>query len=60
MNPADYLSSMEPHTKDDQTISWEEQVQLEKCLSGHSIQFGRILKMGEKWNDKDKHWPRVK
>ena len=55
MKPETYISSVQPHTENDTVISYDDKKVIEKILNGHTIQLGRILKVGEKWN----HWPRV-
>ena len=52
-----YNKSMQPHANDP-TISWEEQRQLERQLNGHTLQFGRLLRLGKAWGDN--HVARVK
>ena len=52
-----YNKSMQPHVNDP-TISWEEQRQLERQLNGHTLQFGRLLRLGKAWGDN--HVARVK
>ena len=53
--PENYVRSMTPHTNSDPIVPWDEKTDLERKLNGHTLQLGRILKVGEKW----KHWPRV-
>ena len=51
-----YIASMEPHVSKDSIISLEDRTKLERQLNGHTLQLGRILKIGENHN----HWDRVK
>ena len=43
-----YIDRMETHVSNDRVINWEEKESIEKTLNGHSIQMGRLLKIGEK------------
>ena len=45
--PESYIESMQPHIMNDPVISWSEKLEIEKNLNCHTIQLGRILKMGE-------------
>ena len=51
-----YVASMEPHVANDPVITLEERKDLENRLNGHSLQFGRMLKIGENHG----HWDRIK
>ena len=52
----EYVASMEPHVANDDIITLEEKKEIEHNLNGHTIQLGRILKIGKK----HQHWERVK
>ena len=52
----DYVASMQPHIANDETITLEERNTIENTLNGHTIQLGKILKMGKD----HKHWDRIK
>ena len=47
---------MEPHIKNKAVISLDDRKSIEDSLNGHCLQFGRILKMGERHD----HWSRIK
>ena len=51
-----YIQAMEPHFIQYPEQSWEERRSLEDTVNAHTIQVGRILRIGEKWG----HWSRVK
>ena len=51
---------MEPHKETDNLITMEEKHTLEREMNAHTLQWGRMLKLGEKWNRSGKHWARVK
>ena len=51
-----YIQSMKPHFESDPEQTWEQRRKLEDQVNAHTIQMGRILRMGEKWG----HWERVK
>ena len=50
----DYVTAMQPHVQNDPVISLEEKKTLENVLNGHSIQLGRILRIGEAHNHGDR------
>ena len=51
-----YINRMEPHFANDKIISWDEKEKISHLLNGHTLQLGRILKLGDKWQ----HWDRFK
>ena len=61
--PDNYIERMKPHLRDDPHVTTDEQNTMERTLTGHAIQWGRILKMGRRGdnnNNNDKHWSRIK
>ena len=61
--PDNYIEQMKPHLRDDPHVTTDEQNTMERTLTGHAIQWGRILKMGRRGdnnNNNDKHWTRIK
>ena len=59
--PDNYVELMEPHLRNDPLVTMSEQDSMERLLTDHAIQWGRILKMGGKWDDGGgRHWVRVK
>ena len=61
--PDNYIEQMKPHLRDDPRVTTDEQNTMERTLTGHAIQWGRILKMGwrgDNNNNNDKHWTRIK
>ena len=58
-----YIEQMKPHLRDDPHVTTDEQNTMERTLTGHAIQWGRILQMGRRGdtnNNNDKHWTRIK
>ena len=55
-----YVEAMQPHVSMDPVITWEEQCGLERRMTGHTLQFARLLRLGEKWDNNGTHWARVK
>ena len=51
-----YIESMEPHVKNDETLSLGMRNKIENSMNGHCLQLGRIIKMGYTHN----HWDRIK
>ena len=49
MDKEAYAYSMETHVEGDATLTWNEQEKIEQVLNGHTLQFGRILRVGQKW-----------
>ena len=43
-----YITSMKPYMKKDPVITLKEKNSVEDILNGHTLQIGRILKIGEK------------
>ena len=61
--PDNYMEQMKPHLRDYAHVTTDEQNTMERTLTGHAIQWGRILKMGRRGdnnNNNDKHWTRTK
>ena len=50
-----YIHKMQPHISNEELISWTDKQKIENVLNGHTIQFGRILRIGDRWE----HWGRV-
>ena len=46
-----YNRSIQPHANNP-VVLWDEQRQLERQLNGHTLQFGRILRLREAWNER--------
>ena len=55
-----YIEAMQPHLGEDKLLTWEEQCSLEKRMTAHTLQWGRLLRLGAKWDNGGKHWDRVK
>ena len=55
-----HLENMKTHLNEDPKITWKEKCDLEREMNAHTIQMGRILRLGEKWNSGGRHWKRVK
>ena len=51
-----YVTSMQPHIKDEAVVTMKDRHDTERTLNGHTLQLGRILGVGEN----HRHWPRVK
>ena len=60
--PDNYIEQMKPHLRDDRHVTADEQNTMEITLTGHAMQWARILKMGRRGgnNNNDKHWTRIK
>ena len=59
----DNAELMEPHLGDDPPLTMGKQDSAERLFTGHAAQWGRILKIGNKWYDEGgggRHWVRVK
>ena len=51
------IQHVRTHLKDNPCITWiREQDTMERALNGHSIQWGRILKIGQRCDKTGKHW----
>ena len=55
-----YLARLGAHTEGDKIVGIEDRNRIERELNASTLQFGRILRLGEKWNGSGRHWPRVK
>ena len=55
-----YLERLKAHTEGDQVVTVEDRGRLEKEMNAHTVQWGRILNLGAKWNASGRHWTRVK
>ena len=55
-----YEEAMQAHVADDPKLSWEDQCSKEKRITAHTLQWGRLLKLGAKWDNNGRHWDRVK
>ena len=55
-----YVEAMQPHLADDPKLSWQDQCSNEKKMTAHTLQWGRLLRLGAKWDNGGKHWDRVK
>ena len=55
-----YVEAMQPHLGDDQLLTWGEQCTVERKMTAHTLQWGRILRLGAKWDNGGRHWDRVK
>ena len=44
-----YITRMQTHVTNDPVIDWKEKCSIENVLNGHTLQLGRILKVGENW-----------
>ena len=53
-----HILNMQQHMRNDPVISWQEKCTLEKEMNGHSIQWGRILRLGSSWDSAGSHWSR--
>ena len=51
-----YVEAMQPHVASDTTINLDERADIERKLNGHTLQLGRILRIGSDHN----HWERFK
>ena len=49
-----YIQSMQQHIQEDEVLSWKEKEKIENNLNGHTIQAGRILKVGENYGHEDR------
>jgi len=54
--PENYIETMRPDFESDPDLSWENHGKLEAELNACTIQFARVLRVGDKWG----HWSRVK
>ena len=55
-----YLERMEPHVAGDTIATLEEQHSMERLLNATTLQWGRLLLLGDKWNTSGRHWARIK
>ena len=55
-----YLERLSAHTQGDDLVNLDEKDKIERELNATTLQFGRILNLGEKWNASGRHWTRVK
>ena len=55
-----YVEAMQSHLAHDPKLSWQDQCSNEKRMTAHTLQWGRLLKLGAKWDNGGKHWDRVK
>ena len=55
-----YLERLNTHTEGDNVVVMEDKNKIERELNATTLQFGRILNLGEKWNASGRHWARVK
>ena len=55
-----YEEAMQAHVADDPKLSWEDQCSKEKRITAHTLQWGRLLRLGAKWDNNGRHWDRVK
>ena len=55
-----YLERLYKHTEGDVVVTMEEKNKIERELNATTLQLGRILNLGEKWNESGRHWPRIK
>ena len=51
-----YVEAMQPHVANDDIITLEDRKTVENQLNGHTLQLGRILKLG----DNHRHWDRFR
>jgi len=50
-----YTEAMQPHLTDDAKTTWQEQCNTEKNMTGHTLQWGRLLRLGSKWDNGGRH-----
>ena len=56
-----YLERMEPHMNGDTAVTLDDRHKMESEMNGRSTQWGRILQLGNNWNNAGgQHWCRVK
>ena len=55
-----YLERLAPHMEGDKIVSQGDLHGIEREMNAHSVQFGRFLRLGERWNANGKHWTRIK
>ena len=55
-----YMEKIQPHKGEDATVSMEEVKKLESEMNGTTLQWGRILALGDRWDTAGRHWGRVK
>ena len=55
-----FLQRMTPHMEKDNIVSVEDRHKIERELNATTLQWGRLLRVGERWNGSGRHWPRIK
>ena len=54
-----FLLRMEPHKRQDEVVDLQERSSMERVMNATTLQWGRILNLGERWNVNGRHRDRV-